>query len=65
MQLLLNEITRAGSTWINREGREKRITLDDLLIIAPYNAQAYELQQRLPGARIGTVDKFQARREPS
>ena len=29
------------------------------MIIAPYNAQVFELQQRLPGARIGTVDKFQ------
>ena len=44
---------------IDREGREKPITWDDLLIIAPYNAQVFELQQRLPGARIGTVDKFQ------
>jgi uncharacterized protein len=59
VQLLVNEIVRAGSTWIDREGREKPITWDDLLIIAPYNAQVFELQQRLPGARIGTVDKFQ------
>jgi uncharacterized protein len=59
VQLLVNEITRAGSTWIDREGREKPITCDDILIIAPYNAQVFELQRRLPGARIGTVDKFQ------
>src|SRR6185295_10982259 len=59
VRLLVNEITRAGSSWIDREGREKPITWDDLLIIAPYNAQVFELQQRLPGARIGTVDKFQ------
>ena len=40
------------------------LTLDDILIIAPYNAQIFELQQRLPGARIGTVDKFQGQEAP-
>ncbi|WP_346015605.1 C-terminal helicase domain-containing protein [Bradyrhizobium sp. 182] len=34
------------------------------LIIAPYNAQVFELQERLPGARIGTVDKFQGQEAP-
>jgi superfamily I DNA and/or RNA helicase len=33
--------------------------LQDALIIAPYNAQVFEIQRALPGARIGTVDKFQ------
>jgi len=33
--------------------------LNDILIIAPYNAQVFELQERLPVARVGTVDKFQ------
>jgi uncharacterized protein len=46
--------------WIDRNGREARVGLNDILIIAPYNAQLFELQSRLPsGARIGTVDKFQ------
>ena len=38
--------------------------LDDILIIAPYNAQVFELQDRIPGARIGTVDKFQGQEAP-
>jgi uncharacterized protein len=29
------------------------------LIITPYNAQVFEIQQQIPGARVGTVDKFQ------
>ena len=41
-----------------------RLQLDDFLIIAPYNAQVFELQERLPGARIGTVDKFQGQEAP-
>ena len=42
----------------------RAISVADILIIAPYNAQVFELQQRLPGARIGTVDKFQGREAP-
>ena len=30
----------------------------------PYNAQVFEIQQRLPGARVGTVDKFQGQEAP-
>jgi predicted RecB family nuclease len=56
---LVNEILNAPSYWINREGLEQTVRLEDILIIAPYNAQVFELQERLPGARIGTVDKFQ------
>jgi superfamily I DNA and/or RNA helicase len=36
----------------------------DILIIAPYNAQVFELQDRIAGARIGTVDKFQGQEAP-
>jgi AAA domain len=35
-----------------------------LLIVAPYNAQVFELQERLPGARVGIVDKFQGQQAP-
>lgn len=61
---LVNEILGTRSTWINAKGEEKPITLDEILIIAPYNAQVFELQERLPGARIGTVDKFQGQEAP-
>jgi uncharacterized protein len=61
---LVNEILGTGSTWIDAKGEEKLITLDEILIIAPYNAQVFELQERLPGARIGTVDKFQGQEAP-
>jgi uncharacterized protein len=38
--------------------------LEDILIIAPYNAQVFELQDRINGGRIGTVDKFQGQQAP-
>lgn len=55
---------RSGTTWVDRKGVESPISLKDVLIIAPYNAQVFELQERLPGARIGTVDKFQGQEAP-
>lgn len=59
IEALVAEILQSRSTWIDREGNEAPVELKDILIIAPYNAQVIELQQRLPGAHIGTVDKFQ------
>lgn len=56
---LVRAILAAGTTWVDRDGKEQPITLDDVVIITPYNAQVFELQQCLPGARVGTVDKFQ------
>ncbi len=45
---------------IVRDGREAPITLEDILIVAPYNLQVNLLKQLLPhGAQVGTVDKFQ------
>jgi uncharacterized protein len=61
---LVQEILSARSSWVDREGPEQPVTLNHILIIAPYNAQVFELQARLPGARIGTVDKFQGQEAP-
>jgi predicted RecB family nuclease len=61
---LVNDILSTRATWIDRDGKERALTLDDVLIITPYNAQVFELQQRLPGARVGTVDKFQGQEAP-
>ena len=56
---LVQAVLAGAATWIDRDGRERPVTLDDILIITPYNAQVFEIQQRIPGARVGTVDKFQ------
>ena len=39
---------------------------DDVLIVAPYNAQVSRLAERLAptGVRVGTVDKFQGQQAP-
>jgi predicted RecB family nuclease len=46
-------------------GTESRnLQPDDILIVAPYNAQVSDLLGRLPGMRVGTVDKFQGQEAP-
>jgi uncharacterized protein len=49
-----------GQRFIDRKGMEGVISLDNILVVAPYNLQVNALKARLPdGARVGTVDKFQ------
>jgi uncharacterized protein len=40
-------------------GAVRRLTVDDILIVAPYNLQVRRLERRLPSIRVGSVDKFQ------
>jgi uncharacterized protein len=50
---------------VDREGRERSMTPDDILIVAPFNLQVRCLRGRLdPGVRIGSVDKFQGQEAP-
>jgi superfamily I DNA and/or RNA helicase len=49
-----------GQRVIGRDGRERPMILDDVLVVTPYNMQVNLLRASLPdGARVGTVDKFQ------
>ena len=44
----------------DRDGNEHPMTIDNILVVAPYNMQVNLLRRVLPeGARVGTVDKFQ------
>lgn len=61
---LVASLTAPGVHWVNRQGASAALTLDDVLIVAPYNAQVSALSRRLPGARVGTVDKFQGQEAP-
>ncbi len=52
-------------TWFDAQGVEHRLTLDDVLVVAPYNRHVARLRDKLPnGARVGTVDKFQGQQAP-
>jgi superfamily I DNA and/or RNA helicase len=56
---IIKFLTRAGSTWTDRHGDRKNLTVQDILIVAPYNDQVNRLREKLPDAQVGTVDKFQ------
>ena len=56
---LVLALVEGGSTWVNQKGTEAPIGWEDILVVAPYNAQVGEIQRLLPLARVGTVDKFQ------
>jgi predicted RecB family nuclease len=48
---------------------ERAMTHDDILVVAPYNAQRLRITRALaargyPGIRVGTVDKFQGQEAP-
>jgi len=62
---LVDGLLRSGTTWTNKKGETLSLKLEDILIVAPYNAHVSALAERLPaGARIGTVDKFQGQEAP-
>jgi predicted RecB family nuclease len=61
---LVEELLRSQVKWIDRDGKRRALRLDDVLIVAPYNAQVSDLLRRLHGARVGTVDKFQGQEAP-
>jgi predicted RecB family nuclease len=50
--------------WTDHEGRSRKLVPEDILIVAPYNAQVSEISERLLGFRVGTVDKFQGQEAP-
>ena len=62
---LVARLTHADARWIDQNIRSRPLTLDDVLIVAPFNAHVTRLVERLgPNARVGTVDKFQGQEAP-
>ncbi len=61
---IVESLVRPGVKWSYGMGNRRAIKLDDILVVAPYNAQVADLSARLPDARIGTVDKFQGQEAP-
>jgi hypothetical protein len=62
---LVRSIVGSGTRWTNEHGVTRAVGWDDVLVVAPYNAQVGAIQRRLPAeARVGTVDKFQGQEAP-
>ncbi len=59
----------AGARWTDAKGATAALRLEDIVVVAPYNAHADLVASALgragfPGARVGTVDKFQGQEAP-
>lgn len=63
---LVKRLTHRGVTWTDAKGKAHQMRGEDVLIVAPYNAQVSRLKEELEGtgARVGTVDKFQGQEAP-
>ena len=61
---LARSLVSGAASWIDPDGRERRLTWADVLVVAPYNAQVGAIARLLPEARVGTVDKFQGQQAP-
>jgi uncharacterized protein len=56
-----------GTTWTNDVGEERALTVDDFMVVAPYNDQVRLIRSQLDrdartrGVPVGTVDSFQGK----
>ena len=58
-----------GRAWIDRHGRSRRLAIEDIVVVAPYNAHVAAIQTAATNrlgmaARVGTVDRFQGQEAP-
>jgi uncharacterized protein len=57
-----------GRPWVDQAGVTRQLGTDDVLVVAPYNAQVAEIVRRVGEEfgrpRVGTVDKFQGQEAP-
>lgn len=64
VERIVKVLLNSGMRWTDRKGVSRPLALDDIIIIAPYNAHVFEIQKRIPDAHVGTVDKFQGQEAP-
>ena len=64
---IARSLLQPGTTWTSADGQTRPLEPNDLLVVAPYNAQVGALKRALTDvhvARVGTVDKFQGQEAP-
>jgi uncharacterized protein len=62
---LISRLTNGKVTYANKDKISRVLTVNDIKVITPYNAQVNLLSNILPdGIQIGTVDKFQGQEAP-
>lgn len=62
---VMKELLQPGVMWTDNKGRMESLLAEDILVVAPYNAQVGDLQESLgPDVNVGTVDRFQGQQAP-
>ena len=66
---LVHRLVASEARWTDRHGKVSPVRLEDIVIVAPYNAHVERIALVLaeagyPKARVGTVDKFQGQEAP-
>jgi predicted RecB family nuclease len=61
---LVDRLGGGDYAWIDGDGQQRQLRREDILIVAPYNAQVYAIQERVHASRVGTVDRFQGQEAP-
>ena len=62
---IVQSLLKPKVKWFYGEANRRSLKREeDILVVAPYNAQVSDLAERLPGMKIGTVDKFQGQEAP-
>jgi len=62
---LIVRLTNGKVTYADKDKQTRVLTIEDIKVITPYNAQLNLLSNMLPtGIQIGTVDKFQGQEAP-
>jgi uncharacterized protein len=69
---LVRHFTDGAHTWTRHDGSTATLGLDDILIVAPYNAQVAAIRDAVSAGlgvpatapRVGTVDRFQGQQAP-
>ncbi|MDE2863211.1 MAG: AAA domain-containing protein, partial [Chloroflexota bacterium] len=61
---LIGALLEARPVYTDSNGQRRPISLSDVLVITPFNAQVARISAAVPGARVGTVDKFQGQEAP-
>ena len=54
-----------SQSYQDKDSKTHKISVDDILVVAPFNIQVKLLKEMLPvDARVGTIDKFQGQEAP-
>lgn len=64
IERLVAGLVDGAAIWRDKDGAQRPLAHEDIMIVAPYNAQVTALAAAMPSVRVGTVDKFQGQQAP-